>query len=73
MREWLKRPASKAGIRGTVSGVRIPPSPPEIFRPFFSILYDTRHFCITKFCTNLALHTILKTVRSARPECLSVR
>src|SRR3546814_7798567 len=26
--EWLKAPHSKCGIRATVSGVRIPPSPP---------------------------------------------
>lgn len=26
--EWLKAPVSKTGIRATVSGVRIPPSPP---------------------------------------------
>jgi hypothetical protein len=26
--EWLKAPHSKCGIRVTVSGVRIPPSPP---------------------------------------------
>ena len=29
MSEWLKELAWKAGIRGTVSGVRIPLSPPE--------------------------------------------
>jgi len=28
--EWLKAPHSKCGIRATVSGVRIPPSPPFI-------------------------------------------
>ena len=28
--EWLKAPHSKCGIRATVSGVRIPPSPPAI-------------------------------------------
>jgi hypothetical protein len=28
--EWLKAPHSKCGIRVTVSGVRIPPSPPVI-------------------------------------------
>jgi hypothetical protein len=28
--EWLKAPHSKCGIRATVSGVQIPPSPPEI-------------------------------------------
>ena len=27
--EWLKAPHSKCGIRATVSGVRIPPSPPK--------------------------------------------
>src|SRR5215831_19134037 len=27
--EWLNAPHSKCGIRVTVSGVRIPPSPPE--------------------------------------------
>jgi hypothetical protein len=27
--EWLKAPHSKCGIRVTVSGVRIPPSPPD--------------------------------------------
>jgi hypothetical protein len=27
--EWLKAPHSKCGIRATVSGVRIPPSPPH--------------------------------------------
>ena len=27
--EWLKAPHSKCGIRATVSGVRIPPSPPS--------------------------------------------
>jgi hypothetical protein len=27
--EWLKAPHSKCGIRVTVSGVRIPPSPPR--------------------------------------------
>ena len=27
--EWLNAPHSKCGIRATVSGVRIPPSPPE--------------------------------------------
>src|SRR5271168_4819736 len=26
--EWLKAPHSKCGVRATVSGVRIPPSPP---------------------------------------------
>lgn len=31
MSEWLKELAWKAGIRGTVSGVRIPLSPPENF------------------------------------------
>jgi hypothetical protein len=30
--EWLKAPVLKTGIRETVSGVRIPPSPPEISR-----------------------------------------
>ena len=29
VREWLKRAASKAAIPERVSGVRIPPSPPE--------------------------------------------
>ena len=29
--EWLKAPHSKCGIRATVSGVRIPPSPPNYF------------------------------------------
>ena len=29
--EWLKAPHSKCGIRATVSGVQIPPSPPAIF------------------------------------------
>jgi hypothetical protein len=28
--EWLKAPHSKCGIRATVSGVRIPPSPPYL-------------------------------------------
>src|SRR3954447_2699995 len=27
--EWLKAPHSKCGVRATVSGVRIPPSPPN--------------------------------------------
>ena len=28
--EWLNAPHSKCGIRATVSGVRIPPSPPSL-------------------------------------------
>src|SRR5215831_15584217 len=28
--EWLNAPHSKCGIRATVSGVRIPPSPPDM-------------------------------------------
>src|SRR5215469_10117155 len=28
--EWLNAPHSKCGIRATVSGVRIPPSPPDL-------------------------------------------
>src|SRR5262249_40033731 len=33
--EWLKAPHSKCGIRVTVSGVRIPPSPPA--SPFAAV------------------------------------
>jgi hypothetical protein len=33
--EWLKAPHSKCGIRATVSGVRIPPSPPLPCIPLF--------------------------------------
>src|SRR5437660_8349243 len=40
--EWLNAPHSKCGIRATVSGVRIPPSPPVIrrfgaFEPFGAV------------------------------------
>ena len=35
--EWLKAPHSKCGVRATVSGVRIPPSPPE---PLFVVLHS---------------------------------
>src|SRR5690348_7362325 len=38
MGEWLKPHASKACIRGTVSGVRIPLSP-----PYFSKLFGNNH------------------------------
>ena len=34
--EWSIAPHSKCGIRATVSGVRIPPSPPVLPRPTFS-------------------------------------
>ena len=38
--EWLNAPHSKCGIRATVSGVRIPPSPPA--RHIFTIIYLQR-------------------------------
>ncbi len=38
--EWLKAPHSKCGVRATVSGVRIPPSPPLHCSP----LYPTVRF-----------------------------
>lgn len=31
--EWLNVPDSKSGVRANVSGVRIPPSPPNIQKP----------------------------------------
>ena len=38
MAEWLNAPHSKCGIRATVSGVRIPPSPPEPRLPASTIV-----------------------------------
>lgn len=35
--EWSNAPHSKCGIRASVSGVRIPPSPPDLVR-FYSWL-----------------------------------
>lgn len=42
--EWLKAPHSKCGIRATVSGVRIPPSPP--FAQKFAELRLVTRFCV---------------------------
>jgi hypothetical protein len=53
--EWLKAPHSKCGIRATVSGVQIPPSPPgalknnELFAGFVTLINPFEsalaHFC----------------------------
>src|SRR5262249_52985241 len=39
--EWLKAPHSKCGIRVTVSGVRIPPSPPSRRSPVFADIHKS--------------------------------
>ena len=35
--EWLMAPVLKTGIRETVSGVRIPPSPPDLWFLLFTV------------------------------------
>src|SRR5512137_758791 len=57
--EWLKAPHSKCGIRATVSGVRIPPSPPAFgkilnkIRRLDNIIVELTYFC-TYFWLTLA-------------------
>src|SRR5205814_9738857 len=48
MAEWLKAPASKAGIPLRVSGVRIPLSPPENSAFRFSDLPDNPSRCFSE-------------------------
>ena len=47
--EWLNAPHSKCGIGASLSGVRIPPSPPEqCFRPFHFVSSDARNHSINR-------------------------
>src|ERR1700741_2756580 len=56
--EWLNAPHSKCGIRATVSGVRIPPSPPPFAR--------TPRFC--DFRLQLAAELAVERTRPAAAQ-----
>src|SRR5262249_3797140 len=53
--EWLNAPHSKCGIRATVSGVRIPPSPP---RATFALLRQSSRTFIKSLAQRAKLHII---------------
>jgi hypothetical protein len=72
--EWLKAPHSKCGIRVTVSGVRIPPSPPVCSRPTFSTgLASHRNSPLMRASASKPPHCEVpprREIRSLRCVCL---
>src|SRR6516225_12298820 len=66
--EWLKAPHSKCGIRVTVSGVRIPPSPPI---STFADIHKSAE--IGRFIGIFRLYTFIDVRHNPQHDCGLIR
>ena len=62
MAEWLKAPHSKCGVRATVSGVRIPPSPPV------NLKFKQIFFAPSLTHNAKPIHSVLPTMKAGLPR-----